>query len=122
MREYLAEMGFRSLNDIIGHTELIETNPSVLDFSRLLNKEVGELHFTGGIHQPSVPLGMQGTVLDQQMMNAAAAVIGDYQSAPTIDLDYAIKNTDRAVGAMLSGVIAKKYGLAGLPEDTISIK
>ena len=64
------------MNDIIGHTELMETKPSVLDFSRLLNKEEGTLHFTGDIHQPAVPLGMQGTIIDEQMIAASENAIG----------------------------------------------
>ena len=119
VREYLAELGFKSLNDIVGRSDLIETKDSVLDFSRLLNKEDGTLHFTGDIQKPSVPLGMQGTVLDQQMIEAAKKAI-EHQEETT--LDYAIKNTDRAVGTMLSGMIAKKYGLAGLPDNTINVK
>ncbi|MCH5302481.1 MAG: glutamate synthase large subunit [Prevotella sp.] len=119
VRESLAEMGFRSLNDIVGRTDLIETKPSELDFGRLLHKEEGTLHFTGDMAIPSVPLGMQGTVLDQQMIAAAGKAI---EGQDEVSLDYAIKNTDRAVGSMLSGMIAKKYGLAGLPDDTISVK
>ncbi|MBR1546340.1 MAG: glutamate synthase large subunit [Prevotella sp.] len=119
VREYLAEIGYKSLNDIIGHTELIETKSSVLDFSRLLKKEEGTLHFTGDIHQPSVPLGMQGTILDEQMINASTKAI---ESGEEVNLDYAIKNTDRAVGAMLSGTIALKHGEAGLPDNTINVK
>ena len=122
VREYLAEMGFKSLNDIVGRTDLIETSGTVLDFSRLLNKETGmdaTLHFTGDICKPSIPLGMQGTVLDQQMIEAAQKAI---ERGEEVNLDYAIKNTDRAVGAMLSGTIAKKYGHAGLHDDTINVK
>ncbi|MBQ8713618.1 MAG: glutamate synthase large subunit [Prevotella sp.] len=119
VREYLAEMGFKHLNDIVGHTELIETKPSVLDFKRLLNKEEGTLHFTGDIHQPSVPLGMQGTIIDEQMIAAAEKAIDKQEE---VNLDYTIKNTNRAVGTMLSGVIAKKYGEQGLPEGTINVK
>ena len=119
VREYLAEMGFQSLNDIVGRTDLIETASSVLDFSRLLHKDEGTLHFTGDARKPAIPLGMQGTVLDQQMMVAATKAI---ETQEEVSLDYAIRNTDRAVGAMLSGVIAKKYGLQGLPDDTINVK
>ena len=119
VREYLAEMGYKSLNDIVGHTELIETKPSVLDFSRLLNKEEGTLHFTGDVKKPSVPLGMQGTTLDQQMIAAAKKGIEEQEE---VNLDYAIRNTDRAVGTMLSGTIAQQHGLAGLPDDTINVK
>ena len=119
VREYLAEMGFKHLNDIIGHTELIETKPSVLDFSRLLNKEEGTLHFTGDIHQPAVPLGMQGTIIDEQMIAASEDAINNQEE---VNLDYTIKNTNRAVGTMLSGVIAKKYGAQGLPDGTVNVK
>ncbi len=119
VREYLAEMGFRSLNEIIGHTELIETRPSVLNFDRLLHKEDGVLHFSGNIHEPSTPLGMQNEILDNQMISSSEQSISKKSD---ISLDYAIKNTDRAVGAKLSGVIAKKYGLAGLPSDSIRVK
>ena len=119
VREYLAELGFKSLDDIVGHTELIETRQSELDFSRLLHQEDGTLHFTGDISKPSLPLGLQGTVLDQQIISAAQKAIENQEE---MTLDYAIKNTDRAVGTMLSGVIAKKYGLAGLPNNTIIVK
>ena len=119
VREYLAEMGFKSLDDIVGRSDLIETKDSVLDFSRLLYREDGILHFTGDMHQPTVPLGMQGTILDQRMIAASERAI-DLQEE--VNQDYTIRNTDRAVGAMLSGVIATKYGLAGLPDNTINVK
>ena len=119
VREYLAEMGYRSINDIVGRTDLIETKPSVLDFSRLLNKEEGMLHFIGDIHKPNVPLGMQGTILDEQMIAASERAIENQEE---VNLDYAIKNTNRAVGTMLSGTIAKKYGYVGLPDGTINVK
>ena len=119
VREYLAEMGMKTLNEIVGRVDLIETKSSVIDFRRLLNKEKGILHFTGDVHKPSVPLGLQETVLDQQMIVAAKQAI---ESQEEVNLDYAIKNTNRAVGTMLSGMVALKYGLQGLPDDTINIK
>ena len=130
VREYLAEMGFRSLNDIVGHTELIETKNSVLDLHRLLYKEEGILRFKGDVQQPNVPLGMDNVVLDKQMLDAASKVFGAQDGKQSgseavtaqVNLDYAIKNTNRAVGAMLSGAIAKRFGLAGLPDDTVNVK
>ena len=119
VREYLAEMGFKSLNDIIGRTDLIEAEESVLDLRRLLHQEEGLQHFTGDIQHPNVPLGMQGSVLDHQMIAASAKAI---ERQEEVNLDYAIKNTDRAVGTMLSGTVAKRYGLQGLPTDTINVK
>ncbi len=130
VREYLAEMGFRSLNDIVGHTELIETKNTVLDLHRLLYKEEGILRYKGDVRQPNVPLGMDNVVLDKQMLDAASKVFaaqdgkqsGSEAVTAQVNLDYAIKNTNRAVGAMLSGAIAKRFGLAGLPDDTVNVK
>ena len=113
VREYLAQIGAKHLQDIIGHTELIETRPSVLDFGRLLYKEEGVLCHT----VDAVP-DFNG-LLDQQMMAAASPAL---DSQKEVNLDYAIKNTDRAVGTMLSGVIAGRYGEPGLPSDTINVK
>ena len=113
VREYLAQMGFKRLEDIIGHTELIETRASVLDFRRLLYKEEGVLcHTADGAHDFS-------GLLDQQIILAAQPAI---ERQEEVNLDYAIKNTDRAVGAMLSGAIAARYGEAGLPSETINVK
>ncbi|MBQ7420849.1 MAG: glutamate synthase large subunit [Prevotella sp.] len=129
VREYLAEIGAKSLTEIIGHTELIEVKKHAydspkhakLDFARLLNSEgCGKtMCFTGDIHKPSVPLGMSGDVLDQRLLRGAQAAL-EHQSE--VNLDFAIKNTDRAVGTMLSGTIASKYGESGLPDKTINVK
>ena len=113
VREYLAQMGARSLNDIIGHTELIEQKPSVLDLSRMLYQESGIMH-----HTEDLPYDF-GDVLDFQIIKATQSAIERQEEAR---LDYPIKNTNRAVGAMLSGRIAKKYGEKGLPQDTINIR
>lgn len=122
VREYLAEMGYTSLDDIVGHTELIvrkETEkgskPSMLDFTRLLNRESGNCslyHTTAQIHD-------LGNILDRQIIHSAQKAIEEKEE---VNLDYAIKNTDRAVGTMLSGMIAGKYGYDGLPDSTINIK
>lgn len=122
VREYLAEMGYTSLDDIVGHTELIvrkETEkgskPSMLDFTRLLNRESGNCslyHTTAQIHD-------LGNILDRQIIRSAQKAIEEKEE---VNLDYAIKNTDRAVGTMLSGMIAGKYGYNGLPDSTINIK
>ena len=122
VREYLAEMGYTRLDDIVGHTELIvrkETEkgskPSMLDFTRLLNRESGNCslyHTTAQIHD-------LGNILDRQIIRSAQKAIEEKEE---VNLDYAIKNTDRAVGTMLSGMIAGKYGYDGLPDSTINIK
>ena len=122
VREYLAQIGARSLNEIVGHTELIVprheqggTKAAALDFSRLLFKEQGD---TTLYHTKEQKHDLND-VLDQQLIRGAQRAITDGEE---VNLDFAIKNTDRAVGAMLSGMIAEKYGNAGLPDKTVNVK
>ena len=122
VREYLAQMGARSLNEIVGHTELIVprheqggTKAAALDFSRLLFKEQGD---TTLYHTKEQKHDLND-VLDQQLIRGAQRAITDGEE---VNLDFAIKNTDRAVGAMLSGMIAEKYGNSGLPDKTVNVK
>ena len=121
-REYLSEIGVRNLKDIIGRTDLLQpverdenTKQGTIDFSRLLYRvdtdkpaywDRGEYTKVSGVK-------------DEDIIRACAKAIDDKEE---VNLDYAIKNTDRAATTMLSGVIAKKYGEAGLPDSTINIK
>ena len=114
IREYLAEMGFKSLNDIVGHTELLvrrdaslykkSTSEAVrkkwenLDFSRLITRETGDVSTYCTRSQDHDLYD----ILDEQMIQSAANAI---ETGGEIDLDYPIRNTNRAVGAMLSGHI-----------------
>ena len=122
VREYLAEIGVKSLKEIIGHTELIEVRTDTatdkqktIDFARLLHKPDTDkaLYWDRGAYTK-----VSG-VKDEEIIRAAEAAI---EKGEEVNLDYAIKNTDRAVTTMLSGVIAKKYGETGLPDGTINIK
>ena len=129
VREYLAEIGVRSLKEIIGHTELIEVKDcrdtavygavaekwSTLDFSRLLHKPATDkaLYWDRGAYTKVTG------VKDEEIIRAAQKAIN---RAEEVTLDYAIKSTDRAVTTMLSGVIARRYGETGLPDGTVNIK
>ena len=122
VREYLSEIGVHSLKEIIGHTELIEVDTTnatdkqkTIDFARLLHKPETDkaLYWDRGAFTK-----VSG-VKDEEIIKAAQKAI---DSQEEITLDYAIKNTDRAVGTMLSGAIALKYGEEGLPDGTIKIK
>ena len=122
VREYLADMGFRKLSDIVGRTDLIEvkkakpgTKGATLDFRRILYKvdNGSDLHNTcDQIHEIE-------HVKDVSMINASKDAI---ERQREVSLEYAIGNTDRAVGAMLSGTVALKYGHDGLPDETINVK
>ena len=122
VREYLAEMGFRHFSDIVGRTDLIalrsadpHSKASTLDFSRLLHRIDNE----AAIHHVSAQQHDIAHVLDQTIIKAAAPALDNQKE---VSLEYAIGNTDRSVGAMLSGAVAAKYGQNGLPDETINIK
>ena len=122
VREYLADMGFRKLSDIVGRTDLIEVIPApagskaaTLDFSRILHK----VDTDAAIHHVTEQIHDIDNVKDVSIIKAAQEAL---DSAKEVSLEYAIANTDRAVGAMLSGKVAERYGNDGLPEHTISIK
>lgn len=117
VREYLAEMGYTRLDDIVGHTEMVDISQqtSKLDFTRLLHRvdNGSALH-----HVADIPVELDD-VLDSRIIHSAQQAI---ETQEEVNLDYAIKNTDRAVGVMLSGLIARCHGQAGLPENTVNVK
>ena len=122
VREYLSEMGVHSLKEIIGHTELIEVQTDTatdkqktIDFARLLHKPESDKPLFWDRGEFTKVSGVK----DEEIIKAAQKAIDNQEE---LTLDYTIKNTDRAVTTMLSGVIAKKYGEAGLPDGTINIK
>ena len=122
VREYLAEIGVERLDDIIGRTDLIVRKPDdgirkhqLISFDKLLarvDNEAAIRHVTDQQH------GIDH-VKDVEMLHAAAEAV---ENQKEISLEYTIANTDRACGAMLSGVIAAKYGEKGLPEHTLNVK
>lgn len=122
VREYLAEMGFRHFNDIVGRTDLIAlrereaaSKAATLDFSRLLHRVDND----AAIHHVTSQKHDIDAVLDTQIIKAAAPAIDTQKE---VSFEYAIANTDRSVGAMLSGAVVAKYGHKGLPDETINIK
>lgn len=122
VREYLAEMGFRHFNDIVGRTDLIKlrqadehSKAASLDFGRLLHR----IDNNADIHHTTAQHHNIDSVLDQSMIKAAAEALDNQKE---VSLEYSIANTDRSVGAMLSGAVATKYGQNGLPDETINVK
>lgn len=122
VREYLAEMGFTRLEDIVGRTDLIQADIAGhtgkmkgLDFGRILHKveNSADIH-----HTADKPLDLLG-IKDRAMISAAKEALDNRKP---IELEYTIANTDRSAGAMLSGEVARRYGHAGLPDGTINVK
>ena len=124
VREIMAQLGYRTFNEMIGQMQMLDRTRVVdhwkakgLDFSRLFLK-------------PDAPEGVNifrcepqdhkiHDILDRKLIAEARAAID--RGAP-VKIESKVQNTDRTVGAMLSGAIAKIYGHEGLPDDTVQVK
>jgi len=123
VRTIMAALGIRRFEQLIGRSDLLDTRVGIdhwkargLDFSRIFYQppmppEVARFHCEEQDHRLD-------RALDHQLIAAAAAAIE--QKTP-VRLEYRIRNAHRSVGAMLSGIVARRYGHAGLPEDTIHV-
>ena len=121
VREYMAALGFRTFSEMIGQTEILDKSQAIDHW-----KAKG-LDFTRIFHKPDVPpeVAIRNSerqdhgldkVLDRKLIELAREAI---EEKKPVKLDLPIRNLNRTAGAMLSGEIAKRYGHAGLPEDTI---
>ncbi|MCI0830000.1 MAG: glutamate synthase large subunit, partial [Chloroflexi bacterium] len=125
MREIMAELGFRTVAEMIGRTDVLDSREADdhwkaqgLDLSRLLHRQES--------NDPSEPVfcdreqdhGLENA-LDHQLIAQAQPALVDKKP---VWIDLPIHNANRTVGAMLSGKVAKAYGEDGLPDDTINIK
>ena len=122
VREYLAEIGAKSMDEIIGRTDLIVRKADdgvkkheLINFGRLLTR----INSDAAIHHVIDQQHGIDTVKDVEILRAAAETLENQRE---MSLEYTIANTDRAVGAMLSGAVATKYGAKGLPEQTLTVK
>ncbi|MBL71152.1 MAG: glutamate synthase large subunit [Rhodobiaceae bacterium] len=122
VREMLAEMGFTSLNEIIGQTDLLDTRDAIshwkaqgLDFTRLFTKieTDKEVYHSQSQNHPI------DDILDRKLIAEAMPAL---DNKTPVQIETAISNIDRSAGTMLSGELALRYGHAGLADDTISVK
>ena len=122
VREYLAEMGFTKFDDIVGHPELLEVDEDVqnwksatIDFSNILFRpKEADLYPIHNVYPNTLNLDDH---LDRKLIREANLAI---KSKQKVWIETTINNVQRAVGAMLSGEISKRYGETALPEDTIN--
>jgi len=124
MREIMAELGFRTVNEMVGQVECIEVNENIkhwktkkLNLSPILYKEPTS-QFTGEYHMEDQDHGLT-EVLDWKLLKAAQPAL---DSGQKISAAFKVKNTDRTIGTILSNEISKKYKSKGLPADTIHFK
>ncbi len=125
MREYMAHMGFRTINEMVGRTDMLKIRENVhnwkaakLDLSRVLHQpyagpDVGRYHTQPQDHMLSKSLGMKKLL---RMCKPAL------EKGKLIRAKLKINNVDRVVGTLVGSEVSKRFGAAGLPEDTIHLK
>ena len=124
VREIMAELGFRKFSDMVGRVDMLDTQEVIEHW-----KAKG-LDLTNILHRPDVPpniaihhVSRQDHGLEKAMDNRLIESCREaIENKTHVQFDCSIHNTNRTVGTMLSSEIARRYGLAGLPEDTIHIK
>ena len=121
-REILARLGLRSIDEAVGRSDLLETNGAV-EFWKSRNLDFSKIFETVG--DESLPRRSAGLAprelphaYDRKLLERAQGAV---DSGTPVEFDMQIRNSDRSAGAMLSSRIAKKYGNAGLPEDTVKV-
>ncbi len=124
VREWMAKMGFRKMDDMVGRVDMLEMQAAISHW-----KAQG-LDFSSILYNPQVPgrVGRRCTIgqdhglqeaLDNTLIEQSKAAI---ENGTKVDLAMPIRNVHRTVGAMLSGRIARRHGAQGLPADTIKIR
>ncbi len=124
VREIMASLGFRTINEMIGRREALDVRPAVdhwkahgVDVTRLL-APVKPAEGVAVYNCETQDHGLD-KALDHQLIKQAKDAI---ENGTPVSLEFPIKNINRTVGAMMSGEIALKYGHEGLPDDTIHVK
>ncbi len=123
VREYLAEMGFEKIDDIVGRTDLL-VERSRSEGSKAVRVDLARLMVAPGtdddraLRRTAVQDHGLERVEDLSLISLTRPAL---TAAMPVHLDMPIRNTDRSVGAMLSGEIARRYGAAGLSDETIRI-
>ncbi|MHC2105304.1 glutamate synthase large subunit [Methylobacterium sp. CM6246] len=124
VREILASLGFTKLEELVGRSDVLDKVEAIAHW------KARGLDFTKLFHRPKVADGIAirhvekqhhpiDTVLDRRLIEGARNAIETGEPVVVTDV---IRNSDRAAGAMLSGMVAKAHGHEGLPDDTIVVK
>jgi glutamate synthase (NADPH/NADH) large chain len=124
LREIMAELGFRTIDEMVGQVECLEVNDNLkhwkskkLNLSPILFKEPTSM-YTGIHHSEDQDHGLED-VLDWKLLVAAKPAL---ESGQKISASFTVKNTNRTIGTILSNEISKIYKSRGLPADTIHFK
>ena len=123
VRGLMSQLGFRTVNEMVGQVGKLDIRRAIehwkahgVDLSRILYQPAVKSGV--GIHHSELQNHHLDMALDRDLIRDAAAAL---ESRAPVRISTTIRNVNRTVGAMLSGEVARQYGHAGLPEDTISI-
>ncbi len=121
-REYMAKLGFRKFDDMIGQVQYLKPKTDIkhwkakgLDFSRLLAKPTSRENVYHNIGKANHRIA---NVLDKELIIRSAAAL---EEGKQVEFSQAIRNRNRTTGTMLGSEISSRYGEEGLPADTITI-
>jgi glutamate synthase (ferredoxin) len=125
LREIMASLGFRTVNEMVGRVDMLDTRKAIdhwkakgLDFSKILYKPEVPAHVKTH-HAESQDHGLEKSLDVTALLDGCRAAI---ERQEPVMLDLPIRNVNRTVGTILSSEVTKRYGSAGLPEDTIQLK
>jgi glutamate synthase (NADPH) large chain len=124
LRVLMAEAGFATVAEMVGRSDMLDREAAIdhwkakgLDFTRLFHKpEVGPEVAVRHVERQQHPIA---EVLDRRLLEQARPAI---ETGEPVTIEESVRNVDRAVGAMLSGEVARRHGHEGLPDDTITVK
>ena len=123
VREYLAELGFKSLDEAIGHSEILDTRKAIshwkasgLDLSPILHKV--DVDKNASLRQTTTQDHGLNKALDNKLIEICQPAL---QKGELVRAQFEIRNVNRTVGTMLGSQITRKYGGQGLPEGTIEL-
>ncbi len=125
LRQIMAQLGLRTYDEMIGRVDLLDRSKAIshwktqgLDFSRIFYQAAKNLSGTPIKHLDTQDHGLQNA-LDHQLIAQAQTALN---ASERVALNVPINNTHRTVGTMLSGEVVRRFGHAGLPDDTIHIQ
>lgn len=124
VRELMGELGFRTVNELVGRTDILETKEANG------NSKANKIDFSAILHQPAVPADygrFQQIAQNHELEKTLDKSILSEICRPALDdlqrvsAEFEIKNTNRAVGTILGSEISRKFGAEGLPDETINL-
>ena len=124
LREIMAELGFRKVEDMVGRVEMLEADDAINHW-----KAFG-IDLAPILHRPEVDPGIAihavedqdhelEKALDNQIIEQARPAL---ERGEPVEIEFPIRNINRTVGTMLSAEVSRRYGLAGLPDSTIRLR